>query len=381
MLPWSLASRQHSKFISCKPVRRLLQTNGASGSRLSSSTIPIRFGVFRTVRKHMLTQNWQKLHLTGPQLKASLPPKNLCRGYCSVNFGIVKFAALHWMRCQSFRTSLDRMTESHCNSPGKYDRNCACPKDSWYSTSDSWRKEGCQSMDRHPANVCQNGCYRLASLWFWWYAKSSAWWTFETSWKYFTLMFALGAGHSDADSTAGHAICDNSLGHHQNCLYNMRKVPYILSCWAYMTHTTCNCTILYIVDPPGVSPSVSCLVPCVGFLASRQQKKSPDLTWSNETFLASQNKMLPFRSIRRQLYTTINEYHLLLQRAQKASRALLEHRKARCDSSEKARLQYTSARCWNTPLMQAVPQWGAARPHPSCRYSIVFDGLCKTRFD
>ena len=32
---------------------------GASGSRLSSSTIPIRFRVFRTVRKHMLTQNWK----------------------------------------------------------------------------------------------------------------------------------------------------------------------------------------------------------------------------------------------------------------------------------------------------------------------------------
>ena len=68
-----------------------------------------------------LMQNWQRLHFTGPQSKASLPPKSLCRGYCNVNFGMVKFAALtvwpHWMRCQSFRTALDRMAESHCNSP------------------------------------------------------------------------------------------------------------------------------------------------------------------------------------------------------------------------------------------------------------------------
>ena len=88
----ALASRPHSKFISGQSVRRLLQTNGASGSRLTSSTIPIHFRIFRTMPTHMLRQNWQKLHLTRPQLKASLPPKdlcNLCRGYCNVNFGMV----------------------------------------------------------------------------------------------------------------------------------------------------------------------------------------------------------------------------------------------------------------------------------------------------
>ena len=62
---------------------------------------------------------------------------------------------LHWMRCQSFRTSL----------PGKYDRDYGFPKNSWSSTSDRWQKKDCESTERNPANVCQNGCYRLASHW------------------------------------------------------------------------------------------------------------------------------------------------------------------------------------------------------------------------
>ena len=281
VLACALASSQHSKFISVRLVRRLLQTKGASSSRITSSTIRIRFGVFRTMPKHMLTQNWQKLHVTGPQLKAtsSLPLEDLCiffwGRYCNVNFGMVEFAALtvwlHWMRCQSFRTSLDQMTGSHCNSPGKYGRNRGYPKDSWYSIGYSWRKEFCQSMERHTANVCKNGCYRLASLWFWCDA-TSAWWTFKTSWKYFTFMFAWGA-QIDPESTAGHAICDNSFGHHQNCLHSMRKLP----CDHLFARHTCNyVTIQFCIDPPGASPYVSWLwlVPCVGFLASRQQKKS-----------------------------------------------------------------------------------------------------------
>ena len=66
----------------------------------------------------------------------------------------------------------------------------------------------------------------------------------------------------------------------------------IILCWPYLRATIYNCTR---VDPPGASPPVSWLVPCVGFLASRQLSPSPDLTWTNEAFLASQNKMLPFR--------------------------------------------------------------------------------------
>ena len=66
-------------------VQRLPQTNGASSSRLSSSTIPIGFRVFRTIPMHMLMQNSQKLHFTGPQLKASLPLP-LWWGFCNVNF-------------------------------------------------------------------------------------------------------------------------------------------------------------------------------------------------------------------------------------------------------------------------------------------------------
>ncbi len=85
-LAFALVSRKHSKFISIRLVRRVIQTNGASGSALTSSTIWIRFWVFRPVRKHMLMQNWQKLHFTGPPLKASLPLEALCIffwwGYC-----------------------------------------------------------------------------------------------------------------------------------------------------------------------------------------------------------------------------------------------------------------------------------------------------------
>ena len=39
---------------------------------------------------HELMQNWQKQHFTGPQLKASLPLEDLCRGYWNVNFGMVE---------------------------------------------------------------------------------------------------------------------------------------------------------------------------------------------------------------------------------------------------------------------------------------------------
>ena len=45
-------------------LRRLLHTNGASNSRLTSSTVRICFQIFRTVPKHMLMQNWQKLYFT-----------------------------------------------------------------------------------------------------------------------------------------------------------------------------------------------------------------------------------------------------------------------------------------------------------------------------
>ena len=70
------------------------------------------------------------------------------------------------MRCQSFRTSIDQLTGSHSNSPGKYNRDYGFPKDCWYSIADSWRKKDCESTGRHPANVCQIGCCRIASLWF-----------------------------------------------------------------------------------------------------------------------------------------------------------------------------------------------------------------------
>ena len=82
-------------------------------------------------------------------------------------------------------------------------------------------------------------------------------------------MFAWGA-QIDPESTAGHAICDNSLGDHQNCLHNMRQLPY--DHLLQDIHVTIyNCIR---VDPPGASPSISSSLPCVGFLASRQQKKS-----------------------------------------------------------------------------------------------------------
>ena len=186
------------------PLRPYRSTSGFSG--------PCRCPCWGKTGKNCISQghSWSLAYLL----------KDLCRGYCNVNFGIVKFAALtvwrHWMRCQSFRTTFDQMTGSHSNSPGKYDRDYGFPKDSWYSIGGSWWRKDWESIERHPAKVCHKCCYRLASLWFWW-AATQAWLRFETSWKYFTFTFALGAGQIDPESTAGHAICDNSLNHHQNC--------------------------------------------------------------------------------------------------------------------------------------------------------------------
>ena len=88
----ALASRLQSKFISRQSVQRLLQTNGASFSRLTSSTIRICFCVFRTVPKHMLMQNCRNCI---SQLQAGLPcEEDLCIflwwSYCNVNFGMVE---------------------------------------------------------------------------------------------------------------------------------------------------------------------------------------------------------------------------------------------------------------------------------------------------
>ena len=253
----ALASWQHSKFISLRLVRKLPQTNGASGSRLTSSTIPIHFRVFKTMPMH---KNWCK---TGrdciSQSHSWKLAAYLLRTFASsfegatamVNFGMAEVAALivwlHWMRCQSFRTALDRMAESRC----KYDGDCGCLKDSWYSTSDGWRKR--LRVDGKPSRkVCQNGCYRLASLWFWW-AATSAWWTFKTSWKYFTFMFALGAGQIDPESTAGHAICDNSLGHQQKCLYIPVEITQEDLCHQFVV-TTRVLTTCALTERPGPPP-------------------------------------------------------------------------------------------------------------------------------
>ena len=151
-------------------------------------------------------------------------------------------------------------------------------------------------MERHPAKVCQKCCYRLASLWFWW-AATQAWWIFETSWEYFPFMFALGAGQIDSESTAGQAICDNSLGHHQNCLHNMRKLPYDHLVLAILT---CNHTQLYTCRSTGFPDWCHALA----FLqVGSKRSPSPDLTLTNEKFPASQYDMLPFRSMRRRLQT------------------------------------------------------------------------------
>ena len=143
--------------------------------------------------------------------------------------------------------------------------------------------------------LVKNGCYRLSSLWFWWEA-TQAWWTFETSWEYFPFMFAWVAVQIDPESTAGHANVRQSatirLAITRTACTICENCRIIILCWPYLHATIYNCTR---VNPPGASPPVSWLVPCVGFLASRQLSPSPDLTWTNEAFPASQNKMLPFR--------------------------------------------------------------------------------------
>ena len=54
-------------------VRSLLQTKGASGSRHTSSTIWIRFRVFRTVPKHMLMQPRKNCMSQGHSWKLAYP--------------------------------------------------------------------------------------------------------------------------------------------------------------------------------------------------------------------------------------------------------------------------------------------------------------------
>ena len=127
-------------------------------------------------------------------------------------------------------------------------------------------------MERRPAKVCQKCCYRLASLWFWW-AATQAWWIFETSWEYFLFMFALGAGQIDPESTAGQAICDNSLGHHQNCLHNMRKLPYDHLVLAILT---CNHTQLYTCRSTGCFTSCF-LIGAMRWLSCRSAAKEVHL--------------------------------------------------------------------------------------------------------
>ena len=117
-------------------------------------------------------------------------------------------------------------------------------------------------------------------------------------------MFAWVAAQIDPESTAGHANVMQSATIHlaitRTACTMCENCHMIISCWPYLHATIYNFTR---VDPPGASPSVSCLVPCVGFLASRQLSPTPDLTWTNEAFPASHNNMLPFRSIRMQLQT------------------------------------------------------------------------------
>ena len=72
---------------------------------------------------------------------------------------------LNWTRSQSFKTSLDQMTRSHCIAPANM-QGLWFPQRllifNWWQLA----KKYWESMERHPAKVCQNGCYRLASLWF-----------------------------------------------------------------------------------------------------------------------------------------------------------------------------------------------------------------------
>ena len=150
------------------------------------------------------------------------------------------------MRCQSFRTSLDQVTKSRCNSHGKYDRDCGCPEDSWYSigvgeekTVSQWNaippkfvKNAATDWHRFDFDGLRHkhGGYlkRLESISF-----SCLHWEQDKI---------------DPESTAGQAICDNSLGHHQNCLHNMRKLPYDHLVLAILA---CNHTQLYTCRSTG----------------------------------------------------------------------------------------------------------------------------------
>ena len=204
------------------------------------------------------------------------------------------------MRRQSFRTSLDQVTKSRCNSHGKYDRDSGCPKDSWYSTIvTAGEKKTASRRDAIPPTSVETAATdlhrfdfdgmrhkhgghlkHLESI-----SLSCLHWEQDKLTRSQLLVMRSAIIHL-AITRPACTICENC--------------HMITLCWPYLHATIYNRTR---VDPPGASPPVSWLGPCVGCLASRQQKKSTDLTWTNEAFPASQNKMLPFRSIRRRLQT------------------------------------------------------------------------------
>ena len=150
--------------------------------------------------------------------------------------------------------------------------------------------------------LVKNGCYRLSSLWFWWEA-TQAWWTFETSCEHFTFMFAWVAAQIDPESTAGHANVMQSATIH----LAITRTVCIICEMIIFCQTSCNyVTIQFYARRSNGCFTFCFLLGAMRWLSCKSTAKwspSPDLTWTNETLPASQNKMLPFRSIRKQLQT------------------------------------------------------------------------------
>ena len=92
-LAFALASRKHPKFISIRLVWKVLQTNGDSGSAPISSTIWIRFWVFRTAKTSTCWCKSQGHHGKLTYLLRPFASFDGATACCYVNFGMVNAGA------------------------------------------------------------------------------------------------------------------------------------------------------------------------------------------------------------------------------------------------------------------------------------------------
>ena len=221
------------EFITVRLVRKLLQTNDASGSRLTSLTMRNGFGVFRIVRKHM---NSGPLHLLlrGP-LQCQFWDGEVCCTNC--------LTALNELSIfQDFNRSNDWVTFQQ---PWQIWQRLWFPQrllifNWWQLAQRRLAVDGTPSRQRLSKMLLQTGIALILMG-----CDTSM----VDNWNVLKVFhFHVCSGSStnwprvNCWSRKCHAICDNSLGHHQNCLHNVRKLPYDHLVLAILT---CNYIQLY----------------------------------------------------------------------------------------------------------------------------------------